>query len=78
MPTSTRVLILVDEEWWRVGTAAIETHPRTGMRMLCLHLQALAPKLYVSLGDIRVLEEGAPADLPVDGLGPLSTEVGHA
>ena len=77
MPTSTHVVIRIDQSWSRVGTAAIEVDRRTGMRMLHIQLDAMAANLYIPVEDVRVLEL-PPAAMPHQDLAPLSAEVGHA
>lgn len=73
MPQSTSVLVPLPSDppsWTRVGQAAVEHDPQSGMAMLCLRLCALAPVLYVSLADLGVLLDRADLD--------ERPEVGHA
>lgn len=67
MHQSTTVLVSLPSEpptWSRVGFAAIEHDPQSGMAMLCLRLCALAPVLYISLADLAVLLDYPEKDAP--------------
>ena len=61
--------------WPHVGFAAIEQEPQTGMSMLYLRLSAMAPTLFLSLADLRVLLACAALHLADEA---EHTQVGHA